>query len=153
MADLEPRLVVATTGAWAGWKRWEGEPFEAVSGPFYSRDEDAETVCAFRVEPKHMNGSGAMHGGALAAFADSAIFGLSEPWWIETGGVTVGLNCQYIGPAFLGDLVEARAKTIQDTPQMVFITAEASVAGRTVMTFTGIIKRKRKKPAAIDTQT
>ena len=64
------QLSVMESGEFAGWRYWQGDPFETRSGPFYYRlEEDGSYVSAFRAEPRHMNGGGFMHGGCLLTFA------------------------------------------------------------------------------------
>jgi len=59
-------------GEWAGWRIWSSDPYELLSGPFYSREQpDGSMLCAFRAEAKQMNGGGFMHGGALMGLADN----------------------------------------------------------------------------------
>ncbi len=44
-------LEEVTEGEWAGWRIWSSDPYELLSGPFYSRrEESGAMVCAFRAE-------------------------------------------------------------------------------------------------------
>ncbi len=55
------QLSVMENGEFAGWRYWQGDPFETRSGPFYyRREQDGSYVSAFRAEPRHMNGGGFM---------------------------------------------------------------------------------------------
>ena len=136
-----------TEGEWAGWYSWSArDPFEELTGPYYSRLVDAVPVCAMRLEPKHMNGLGGMHGGAMMSFADFALFALSSR---TRGGpaVTVNLSGDFLGSAKAGELLEARGEVTKAGASLVFVrglvTAEAE--RRPVLSFTGVIKKIRPR--------
>ena len=126
-------------GEWAGWSLWPAEPFERIAGPFYLRPGD-DPVCAFRVTEQHLNAGGSVHGGCLMTFADFAIFGLSEAQWSGRSAVTVSMNCDFLGPARIGDLVEAMRQSIHATRTMIFVSGLAVSGSRPVLSFNGIIK-------------
>ena len=87
-------------GEWAGWGRYDTDPFETLTGPFYARrGDDGRMVCAFRAEPRHMNGGGFMHGGCMATFADYAIFMFAETELAGSGSVTAQLTTEFLDSA------------------------------------------------------
>lgn len=140
-----PRLI--TEGEWAGWRFWgDSDPFEAQSGPYYFREEEDGTIrCAFRAEKKHMNGGNFMHGGCMMTFADFALFALA---WRELDGthaVTVSLGGEYVGPAHVGDLVEATGEVVKAGKSMVFVRGLISTGGEPMMTFSGVIKKVARR--------
>ena len=139
-----------TDGPWAGWRSWSArDPFEQLTGPFYSRLIDGEAVCGLRLEPKHMNGLGGMHGGAMMTFADFSLFMISSR---ARGGpaVTVNLAGDFLGSARAGELIEARGEVTKAGASLVFVrglvTAEAE--RRPVLSFSGVIKKIRSRPPA-----
>ena len=74
------QLSTMETGEFAGWRYWQGDPYETRSGPFfYRREEDGAYVSAFRAEAHHMNGGWVQwHGGCLMTFADfRALFAIA----------------------------------------------------------------------------
>lgn len=150
MADGEEgpgRRVIAGVGEWNGWELIVGgDPYEDLSGPFYMRDEpDGTKRSAFRVETKHLNGGGTIHGGCLMTFADFALFMIA---WKELQGVesvTVSLNGEFVGPARLGDLVEATGEVIRSGRSMVFIRGLITCAGEPLLNFSGLIKKLRPR--------
>ena len=116
---FDDRLVAITEGEWAGWSTWLTNAFEQSSGPFYERAmPDGRRVCAFRAEPRHMNGGGFMHGGCLLTFADSA-----RP----------------------GELIEASGEITRAGHKTVFVRGIATADGRPVLSFTGIIKKMGRR--------
>jgi len=134
-----------TEGEWAGWRIWSSDPFELLSGPFYSRrTADRGQVCAFRAEQKHMNGSGFMHGGCLMTFADYALFCIADQELQGTGSVTASMNCEFIDAARAGDLVEATGEVVRAGRSLVFIRGTITTADRPLLTFSAIVKKVRR---------
>ena len=133
-------------GEWAGWKRYDSDPFESLAGPFYSRrDEAGEAVCAFRAERKHMNGGGFMHGGCFVTFADYALFVIAEKELEGSGSVTASLNAEFIDAAREGELIEARGQVVRAGASMVFVRGLVTTAGRPLLNFSAIVKQIRRR--------
>ena len=134
-------------GEWAGWRYWVGgDPYEDLSGPFYWREEADGTVrCAFRAEKKHMNGGGFMHGGCMLTFADYALFVLGRAALHDGYAVTVSLNGDFVGPAHEGDLVEATGEITRAGGSLVFIRGLIATGGSPMMTFSGVVKKVKKR--------
>jgi len=131
-----------TEGEWAGWRYWQGDPFETQSGPFYWRDEPDGTVrCAFRAERKHMNGGGFMHGGCMMTFADFALFSIASKELREQHGVTLSLGGEYIGPAHEGDLVECTGEVLKAGKSTIFVRGLIFTGDNPMMSFSGVIKK------------
>jgi uncharacterized protein (TIGR00369 family) len=139
---------VITDGEWAGWKLWSTDPFELLSGPFYSRQtDDGAMVCAFRAEPKHMNGGGFMHGGCLMTFADYALFCIGTDALQDSGSVTAQLSGEFLDAAKVGEIIEARGEVTRAGRSLVFIRGLISTAARPLLTFSGIVKKVRRQTA------
>jgi len=95
---------------------------------------------AFRVAEKHMNSAGSAHGGMLMMLADTA---MSQTSRLESGAkscATVSLNCDFVGPGRLGDLIEARVRVTRKSRTIVFLSAELVASGRVVLVATGLWK-------------
>jgi uncharacterized protein (TIGR00369 family) len=139
---------IITEGEWAGWSLWGADPFEHHAGPFYTRvEEDGQVRCAFRAEPKHMNGGGFMHGGALMTFADYALFSLAGEALEGVGSVTAQLSGEFVDACVAGDLIEARGEVTRAGGSLVFVRGTITTAGRPLLTFSGIIKKVRRRGA------
>jgi len=141
------KLITVTDGEWAGWSCYPGgDPFEDLAGPFYYRvGEDGRPVCAFRAERKHMNGGGFMHGGCMMTFADYSLFAIG---WTQLEGVravTVSLNGEFLGPAKVGDLVEATGEVTKAGGSLLFVRGLVSTAGAPMLNFSGVIKKIRAR--------
>lgn len=131
------------TGRLEGYTNWVGlDPCEDYMGPFwFKREDDGEIKCAFIAEPKHINGHNTTHGGLLVTFADYALFAMAQDS-LNTGfGVTISLNSEFIAAGKLDDFVEARGRVIRATRSLVFVQGEVVVEDKTLMNFSGIIKK------------
>jgi hypothetical protein len=94
-----PDLHVGTDGEFRGWRTWSRDKFESHTGPFWHRmEDDGQIRCAFRVEKKHLNGMGNVHGGAFMAFADYCLFAIAAPV-LEGPAVTVSFGCEFLDAA------------------------------------------------------
>ncbi len=145
-----PALV--NEGEFAGWQGWSDDPYEALTGPFYFRqNEDGSVRCAFRAARKHMNGGGAMHGGCMMTFADFCLFAISHPVRAAQGEhvpmVTISLNGEFVGPAFEGDLIEGKGEVVRAGGSLMFLRGVIETGGKPMMTFSGVIKKVKRRPA------
>ena len=84
-------------------------PVLELIGPLYGRGKGADLVVGLRVEAKHCNARGTIHGGILATLADVAIgYAIAFSTDPPTGAVTTNLSLDYAGTAKIGDWVESR---------------------------------------------
>ncbi len=139
-------LVPVTEGEWAGWATWASDAFEQRAGPFYEKDdENGDPVCAFRAEPRHMNGAGFMHGGCLMTFADSAIFTIARDALAGGHGVTMHLANEFLDPARVGQMMEARGRVIRAGGKTIYVQGIVTADGAPVLSFNGIIRKVVRK--------
>jgi uncharacterized protein (TIGR00369 family) len=111
LASLRDRLATSGFHTWAGM-----EVVDAAPG---------EVTVAMRVEDRHVNLQGLVHGGMLAILADT-VCGLSIRSAMEPGRlhVTADLDIHFLAPAKSGTLV-GRGKAIKVGRSLAF--AEASI--------------------------
>jgi len=115
--------------------------FNAFAGPFWRLAPDGQIRrFALLVEPKHMNGSGSLHGGVLMTFADIAMSQVARMAADAPACNTVSLTCDFVGPGELGDVVEARVRLTRRTRTMVFLSADIVVGERVLAVATGLWK-------------
>lgn len=135
--------VTVTEGEFAGWKTYDTHgTFDQVVGPFYFRpDADGRMRCAFRAEAKHMNMGGRMHGGCLMTFADIALFQTAYQEMEGKNGVTVQLDSTLVDGVYEGELVEATGEVVRAGGSLIFVRGQITVEARTVMTFSGVIRK------------
>nr|WP_255630028.1 PaaI family thioesterase [Novosphingobium sp. FKTRR1] len=146
LADQPPfagNLRQIAEGEWTGWWKWNGtDPFEDATGPYYVRRDEQGIVCGFRPGPNNRNGHGMIHGGSLMTFADFSLFMIAGSGGTEMHGVTVTMNCEFVGPAQAGELLLARGDLVRGGRSVVFargtITTESGVS---VLAFSGTLKR------------
>lgn len=136
MSQLPPGLPEGTEIASTGG-------FNLYIGPLY-RLPDAEDGAlkrfAFIAEDKHMNSAGSVHGGMLMSFADTAMSRTSRLASDAPRCSTVSLTADFVGPARLGDLIEARVRVTRKSRTMVFLSAEIVAGDRTILIATGLWK-------------
>ena len=140
-----PDLHVGTDGEFAGWRTWSSDSFETHTGPFWHRMEDDGSIrCAFRVDKKHLNGSHNVHGGCFMTFADYCLFAIAGPL-LNGPGVTVGFGCEFLDAAREGELIEGTGEVTRAGGSLIFLRGQLTSGERTLFTFSGTIKRVKKK--------
>lgn len=144
-----PDLHVETEGEFKGWRTWTRDNFETGSGPFWHRmDDQGRITCAFRVGKKHLNGADNVHGGCFMTFADYCLFALATPV-LQGPGVTVSFGCEFLDAAREGELIEGSGEITRAGGSMIFLRGLLKSGERPLFTFSGTIKRlKRKSPPA-----
>ena len=137
--------VMETEGEFAGWYKFDHtNTFDALIGPFYFRREaDGRMRGAFRAEQKHMNMGDRMHGGCLMTFADIGLFQIAYQEMEGSKGVTVQLDSTFVGASHVGDLIECTGEVVRAGGSLIFARGQITCEGRTLLTFSGIIKRMR----------
>ena len=143
-----PDLHVGTEGEFAGWRTWSRDSYETHTGPFWHRMEDDGSIrCAFRVGTKHLNGSGNVHGGCFMTFADYCLFAIAGPI-LNGPGVTVGFSCEFLDAARQGELIEGSGEVTRAGGSLIFLRGQLTSGERTLITFSGTIKRVKRRPPA-----
>jgi uncharacterized protein (TIGR00369 family) len=89
----------------------EASGFAAANGPWFEKIEDGRAVRGFLPGPQHANALGIVHGGMLAAFLDSAM-GTAVWQTLQRRAVTLTLSLDYLGPARIGDWLEAVGEVV-----------------------------------------
>ena len=137
------KLITVTEGEWAGWQAYPGgDAFEDLTGPFYYRVFDnGETLSAFRAEEKHMNGGGFLHGGCVMTFADFALFVIARDVTEGSRTVTATFNCELVGTARVGELVECHGEVVKAGRSMVFVRGLITAPGGPVASFSSVLKK------------
>ena len=102
-----------------------GPGFGAFFGPMWFRNDPPRL--GFRVARRHINLFGFCHGGALAMFADYQLAPLRRAGLAQGPfAPTLSLNVDYLGPARLGDWIEAEATLVKQTGRYLFTQAVLS---------------------------
>ena len=141
-----PDLYVETEGEFRGWRTWTRDSFETHNGPFWHRiDENGKVQCAFRVERKHLNGMRNVHGGAFMSFADYCLFATASPI-LHGPGVTVSFACDFLDAVREGELIEGIVDITRAGGSLIFLRGQLKSGERAVFTFSGTIKRVKRRP-------
>ena len=129
-----------------GFRTWGSvDPYEDLVGPFYFKQEDDGSYrSAFISEKRHMNGGGALHGGLLMSFADFALFAISRDH-IDGMAVTVGFNSEFVSAGPQDALIEATGEVTKATGSLLFVRGKIFSGGETILVFSGILKKIRKR--------
>ena len=95
--------------------------FREYVGPIYIRRTAGGTLFGLRVQAKHGNRDGGLHGGVLATLADMAMgYSCCFPRQPPLRLVTVSLSVDYAGSADEGDWIEARVDVQKVGRRMAF---------------------------------
>ncbi len=121
------------------------DPYEAFMGPLFDKrvpgvGGEEELWMAFRVDGRHLNMRGVVHGGMMATFADAVLGTIA---WNATGRapcVTLSMQTNFLAGPREGDLVECRPKLNRATRAVLFVGGEFFVDGRLVMTASSLWK-------------
>lgn len=116
------------------------DPFEIFVGPVWEIGDGPERRFAFRVEARHANRSGGLHGGMLMTFADLT---LGAAVWDATDNaacVTLNMQTQFLKAVGEGDLVEVCPQITRRTRALVFVRGDFTVAGDVVFTASSVWK-------------
>ncbi|MEW6640163.1 MAG: PaaI family thioesterase [Pseudomonadota bacterium] len=136
--------ITATEGEFAGWSTWSRDTFESHNGPFWQIEEDGRVRCAFRVEKKHLNGLGHVHGGCFMTFADYCLFAFARRE-LQSPAVTVAFNAEFLDAATEGERIEATGEVTRAGGSLIFLRGMMTSDGRPLLSFSGTIKRVKKR--------
>jgi acyl-coenzyme A thioesterase PaaI-like protein len=135
--------IVLTEGPFAGWSTWSdgADPYESAIGPLCFREEEQGVRCAFIPTRHHLNGGGLIHGGALMSFADFSLFAIARHALKDTKAVTVTFNGEFVAGGAPDIMVEAKGDVLRATRTMVFVRGLVFQQGRTLLAFSGTLKK------------
>lgn len=112
--------------------------FNAYVGPVWRSPDGSEYL--FDVREVHLNGGGSLHGGMGMALADIIMGRTVRDALDGAKALTISLSCDIVSGSKLGDRIVGRATITRRTRSIVFIAGELSVAGKPILTATGIWK-------------
>jgi uncharacterized protein (TIGR00369 family) len=116
------------------------DPFELHVGPIYELGEQGTKRFGFRVDKRHVNMRGIIHGGMLMTFADAA---LGQAAWDATDHgnvVTLNMQSQFLAPAKDGDWIEVAPVLTQRTRSLLFFRGDFTVDGQAVYSVSSVWK-------------
>lgn len=108
-------------------------------GPLYSAGSGASLVIGMRVQEKHTNARGTLHGGVLASVADIALgYGMATSTTPPTSMVTASLTIDFAGSAKIGDWIETALDVQKVGSRMAFANVYFSVNGERIARASGV---------------
>jgi acyl-coenzyme A thioesterase 13 len=106
-------------------------PFADHAGPFHAGADGA--VLGVRVQERHLNRAGTVHGGLLATLVDAAVGRAVRTTAGREGAATVSLTTDYLGPAGPGDWLEARTEVERVGGRLAFVDCSVRSGDREVV--------------------
>jgi uncharacterized protein (TIGR00369 family) len=110
------------------------DPFEIFVGPVFETGTVGAKSYAFRVDARHINRRGVLHGGMLMTLADLT---LGQAVWDHTDNapcVTLNMQSHFLKPAKDGDIVQVTPQLVRRTRSLVFMRGDFTVAGEAIFT-------------------
>lgn len=129
----------------AHYRHWYGDEAEDYNGPFFFTVDGEAVKTAFRVRGANCNAHRTVHGGVLMMFADYTLC-IAANGGRQESVVTVTCNCEFVGPAAEGDLVEGVGEVVRSGGSLIFVRATLRSADRIVLTASGVVKKVRQSP-------
>ncbi len=136
-----------TVKAPEGYEQWSTEDrFEHTNGPIFihknRQPEPGQGLIRFYAQKRHCNGGGAVHGGMLMTFADSALFAIAKRAFEGDHGVTVTMNNEFVTAAWPGHWIEAEGELARKTKSgLMFVRGKLFCGDKTILLFSGLLKR------------
>lgn len=132
-----------------GWKIWEARGYEAFNSLFepirLRIDDDGRARVRFWPGIRHQNPMGNVHGGALMAFVDMALFAGAHELGVRpvAHALTLEAGIQFIDGGKIGQPIDAVVELLRETGRMAFIRGLLVQEGRTISAFTGTFRKMR----------
>jgi uncharacterized protein (TIGR00369 family) len=114
--------------------------FLDLIGPLYIDDTDPRApVFGLRLDERHMNSRGRVHGGVLTTLADSALgYGVLAADGQDRAILTASLTINYTGSAADGHWIEVRTSLKRMGSRLAFAGCEITCEGRPVASCSGV---------------
>jgi uncharacterized protein (TIGR00369 family) len=116
------------------------DPFEIHVGPVFEQGEKGAKRFALRVDKRHVNMRGVIHGGMLMTFADAALGQAAWDACDHAPCVTLNMQSQFLAPAKEGDLIEVVPVLTRRTRSLIFLRGDFTVNGAPVYSVSSVWK-------------
>ena len=108
-------------------------------GPFHWKKADGRHIIGLRIDERHTNMRGIVHGGMLVTIADSALgtvlYNARKP---PQPMVTVSLTTDFIESAYPGDWVEAHVDVLRIGSRLAYANCYLHVGERRILRASGV---------------
>ena len=113
---------------------FRSSPVIDLIGPVYSKGEGTDLALGLRVEAKHCNMRGTLHGGILATLADVALgYTIAFSTQPPTGLITASLSLDFAGTARIGDWLETKVDVQKKGGRLAFANCYISAGGQRIV--------------------
>lgn len=116
------------------------DPFEIFVGPVFEHGSIGTKTFAIRVDARHVNRRGILHGGMLMTLADlthgQAVWDLTD----KSPCVTLNMQSHFVRPAAEGDIVLITPQLVRRTRALVFMRGDCIVGNETIFTASSVWK-------------
>ena len=133
-----------------GWMTWalsDPSRFNSFLGPFLLKVEGS--IARVRMTPRHehSNLQDNLHGGALLAFIDIALFAASRGFGLIEAGtaVTLDLSVQFIGAGAVDEALEAQVELLRETGRLLFLRGLVVQGDDKIASFSGTIRKPTRR--------
>ena len=116
------------------------DPFEIHLGPVFETGQKGARRFFLRIDERHVNGRGVIHGAMLMTFADLA---LGQAAWDATDKasvVTVNMQSQFLKTARVGDVISVLPVVVRRTRSLLFLRGDFEVAENVVFIASSVWK-------------
>ncbi len=154
MSDSTPvteRIHFLPSAEHEGWNEWalrdeDAHRFNTLFKPILTRVEpDGTTTVRYFPSARHSNISEYLHGGALLAFLDIALFAGARAQGIlnAAAAVTADIQVQFVAPGDLALPVDAKVEIVRNTRSLIFLRGLVVQGedGDAIASFTGVLKK------------
>mgnify|MGYP000169619419 FL=1 len=120
-----------------------GGPYIQHNGPLYVLHQGDVVKFGFRVERRHTNPMGNLHGGMMASFCDMLLplsVHYQDAALADRFLPTISLQIDYLAPAPLGAWVEGEAEPLRITRSLVFAQGLVTADGVPCARVSGVFK-------------
>lgn len=125
----------------AGWKSHALQGHMGQIGPLWSQPlATGGWRYGMRMEARHLNPAGRVHGGVLLTLADHAMSAVAWQHSQRQPCVTVQLDSHFVAAGQAGDWVVCEVQISHSTRSMVFARAELRAQGQLLLSAQGILK-------------
>lgn len=130
----------------AHWEPVLGQAFFDTLGPLLMRTlPNGEPRYAIRLEERHLNHYGIVHGGVILSFLDHALGIYAGRTHDAPAQATMNLSVSFVDAGQAGDLLEAEVEPIRTTRSVMFVRGTARVGTKVVATADGVWKLRRPR--------
>ena len=129
------------------WALSDPTRFNSFLGPFLLKVEGGTARVRMTPRHEHSNLSNHLHGGALLAFIDIALFAASRGFGLIEAGtaVTLDLSVQFIGGGKIGGAIEAQVEVLRETGRLLFLRGLVVQDDATIAGFSRTIRKPTRR--------